>query len=197
MTYPLPPYLANLVVSEEPVDPTSVEATYHVLRPYGGTACLEVAQRDAFDQATAGLIGADVRWTHDTVLLSRQGALPDSADWTHSGADAANSGASQERSLTTPLAVLWFDGSLRWNRQPGNPNEQPSFFLQHFPHDRAHVVHHSLAVSSHDDRAGVVETRGIRLRASPLDCFRKHRLFEVDKLVQFVQAALLGRTVPL
>jgi outer membrane protein assembly factor BamB len=126
MSFPLPPYLANLVVSEEPitkVDPTSVEALFHVLRPYGGTACLEVAeaQRDTFSQAVsaAELFGSEVRWTSDTVLLSRRGSLPDSADWSHRGADAANSGASQERSLTAPLGVLWFDGSLRWNRQPG------------------------------------------------------------------------------
>ena len=127
MTYPLPPYLANLVVSEEPftkVDPTSVEALFHVLRPYGGTACLEVAgtQQDSFVRAVsvAKLFGSEVRWTGDTALLTRQGPLPNSADWTHRGADAANSGAAQEQSLTAPLGVLWFDGSLRWNREPGN-----------------------------------------------------------------------------
>ncbi len=127
LSYPLPPYFAHLVVSEErlgEVDSRSVEALYHVLRPYGGTACLEIAetQRDSFAQTVSavGLFGSDVRWIGDTVLLSRQGAIPDSADWTHRDADAANSGASQERSLTAPLGVLWFDGSLRWNRQPGN-----------------------------------------------------------------------------
>jgi outer membrane protein assembly factor BamB len=123
MTYPLPPYLANLVVSEEPlakVDHASVAALFHVLRPYGGTTCLEVTERDAFAKSAANLFGSEVRWMGDAALLSRQGALPDSADWTHRGADAANSGASQERSLTAPLGVLWFDGSLRWNRQPGN-----------------------------------------------------------------------------
>ena len=128
-SYPFPPYLASLIVSEDPAalnaasDPAFVKTLFHCLRPYGGTACLAIpdAGRNAFvEQATAAeLPGGAVRQTEPFVLVSRQGALPEAANWSHDGANAANTGASQDRFLKPPLARLWFDGSFRWFRTPG------------------------------------------------------------------------------
>jgi outer membrane protein assembly factor BamB len=130
VSYPLPPYLANLVVSEklsrvsDSRDEKFAEAVFHTLRPYGGTAHLNVTaeeQRDLVKQlATQKLAGAVVRQTEGVVLLTRQGSLPNAANWSHKDGNAANAGASQDRFLRAPLSLLWFDGSIRWNRKPGS-----------------------------------------------------------------------------
>jgi outer membrane protein assembly factor BamB len=52
-------------------------------------------------------------------VLTRAGPLPGAADWSHLGADAANSGASDDRFVRAPLGLLWFDGSLRYSKQHG------------------------------------------------------------------------------
>jgi outer membrane protein assembly factor BamB len=130
LAYPLAPYMASLVVSEnwEELGVSEgrklVDAVFHPLRPYGGTACLAVpaGRRDRVLQEVAGsgLPGAMVRTAGDWVLISRAGSLPGSADWSHAGADAANTGASQEQFLKAPLDLLWFDTPPRWFRTPGS-----------------------------------------------------------------------------
>jgi len=83
-TLRLAPYLASLVVSEEPAPNDRFSA---LLRPYGGVA----------------YFGS---------VVSRRGALPDSADWAHASGDAAHTFASQDQRIATPLGVLWFGGGL-------------------------------------------------------------------------------------
>jgi outer membrane protein assembly factor BamB len=129
LTYPLPPYLASLVVTETPDawDETHeqplAEAVFHALRPYGGVACAwgsmadrsrieQIAGRDAFP-------GAAVRQVGELVLFSRTGALPGAADWSHAEANAASTGASEDDFIRSPMAVLWFDASQRWHKYPG------------------------------------------------------------------------------
>ncbi len=124
--YPLPPYMANLIVSENfgavaSADDRKLAASiFHALRPYGGTACLPVPapRRKAFLAAVAKakLPGADAREAGDLVLLTRSGPLEGAADWSHAGADAANTGSSRDERVKAPLKLLWFDGSRRWDR---------------------------------------------------------------------------------
>jgi len=75
-------------------------------------------RRKAFLAAVsrAFLPGVAVRESGGTVLLTRRGPLPGAADWSHVDADAANTGASQDRRVKGPLRLLWFDGSARWDR---------------------------------------------------------------------------------
>jgi len=130
LSYPFPPYLAQLIVSERiselPTTPGRKlpQTLFRRLRPYGGTACLSVPaeQRSALAArlTKAKLPGASIRRVDDFVLLVRPSGLPKSADWSHSGGNAANAGASQDRFLKAPLAMLWFDGSLRWHRKIGS-----------------------------------------------------------------------------
>ncbi|MCC6420310.1 MAG: PQQ-binding-like beta-propeller repeat protein [Gemmataceae bacterium] len=120
LTFPLPPYLASLLVSEDlaaaGVEPTAAFAkkAFHALRPYGGVACLPVPadRRRDVGQAFAGanLVNAKVGAWADGVLLTREGALPGSANWTHEHADAANTRVSKDQLVKAPLAVLWFGG---------------------------------------------------------------------------------------
>jgi outer membrane protein assembly factor BamB len=130
LSYPLAPYMASLVVSENWEDlHTSagrkfVEAIFHALRPYGGTACLTIppAQRDGLvkEASDCGFPGATVRTAADWILFCRAGPLPGSADWSHAEADAANTGASEEQFVKAPLELLWFDTPPRWFRTPGS-----------------------------------------------------------------------------
>jgi hypothetical protein len=128
LAYPLPPYLANLVVAEgDPARGTAgralVETMFRPLRPYGGTACLAMpvpeGERLAAEFAGAGPDKPAVRQEGEWLLVSRDGPLPGSAPWSHADADAANSGASEDRFLTAPVELLWFDGPPRWIRTPG------------------------------------------------------------------------------
>ena len=121
-SYSFPPYMASLIVSGDPAvaakagDPAFAKSLYRCLRPYGGSACLEVSA--AARQVLAGVAqGGAVDQKGDLVLLSRQGPLPGTADWSHAGANAANTGASRDR-LKGPLKRLWFDSSFRWHRRP-------------------------------------------------------------------------------
>src|SRR5207302_6225455 len=54
---------------------------------------------------------AKVREAGDWLLLTRDGPLPGSADWTHENADAANTRVSKDRIVKAPLGLLWFGGS--------------------------------------------------------------------------------------
>ncbi len=130
VTYPLPPYLASLIVSETPdaleqVDETALAtAVFHALRPYGGVACVwgalaDQARMEEIMHDEEAFHGACVRQAEEFVLLARSGALPGAADWSHDEANAARTGASEDK-LQAPTAVLWFDASHRWHRQPGH-----------------------------------------------------------------------------
>ena len=129
-SYPLPPYLASLVVSELRADVGAladrqvIATVFRMLRPYGGTAAVKLpaADRDALiGQLANGLpAGAAIRQTGDCVLLSRDGALAGSADWTHAEADAGITGASTDLAVRAPLDLLWFDTPPRWFRTPGS-----------------------------------------------------------------------------
>jgi len=129
-TYPLPPYCASLLASEDPgalgdnPGRALADAAMHCLRPYGGIACLELPEdaRAEFNKAISASTLAElgVRQAEGFVLATRAGALPDTADWSHGGANAANTGGSHDRFLKPPLARLWFDGSFRWIRTHGS-----------------------------------------------------------------------------
>ncbi len=121
LTFALPPYLASLTVAEElPVAADSeacvrfLRRAFAALRPYGGVACLPVPAvlRPGFARrlGEANLAQARLREAGDGVLLSRAGALPGSADWTHEHADAANTRVSKDRIVKAPLGLLWFGG---------------------------------------------------------------------------------------
>ena len=119
-SFELPPYFANLIVSEDLTtvgfDPAKVEAghIFDGLRPYGGVACFPVGQGDG---------GALLKWVRRSKLengqvslaggllvLRRPGPLPGAGKWTHQYADAANSVVSKDERVKSPLGLLWFGG---------------------------------------------------------------------------------------
>jgi len=118
----LPPYFASLVVSEDSqgagfgAGQATLVRLFDCLHPYGGVACLPVAKQEetAFAQSVkqAGLPAAEIRRAGGLTLLTRAGAPPGSADWTHESANAGNTFASNDDRVKPPFAVLWFGGSV-------------------------------------------------------------------------------------
>ncbi|UCD00117.1 MAG: PQQ-binding-like beta-propeller repeat protein [Phycisphaerales bacterium] len=116
----LPAYMANLTVSEDVgaaglrQGDRFLEGVFHSLRPYGGTACLAVEQPEhavILERAAAlNLPGCETSSVNGLVTLTRAGALPDSADWTHQYADSANTVMSRDKRVRAPLGLLWFGG---------------------------------------------------------------------------------------
>lgn len=116
----LPPYVLSLAVCEKTEDWSedlaAVDQIFRSLRPYGGHAVL------GYDEGSAARLrnrlkdeqfaGAELRDDTEgrTVALTRAGALPGAADWTHEYGDSANSLMSQDQLVKAPLGVLWFGG---------------------------------------------------------------------------------------
>lgn len=128
LTYPLPPYFASLVVTEDAAllgaapDRVLAEAVVHCLRPYGGAARLWFPpdRREGVIRAVnaLGVAGIVARQAGPLVAVTRDGALPTSGNWSHHDANAANTGACEDGFLKPPLALLWFSGAARWSRIP-------------------------------------------------------------------------------
>jgi outer membrane protein assembly factor BamB len=137
LQYELPPYMSNLVVSENPEKygldskPEAITELFRILRPYGGTACLmgdgDQHAKIAATVDEAKLANVELKQRSVYSLLTRPGALPGSADWTHEYGDASNTLMSQDNLVKAPLGVLWFggpasDGSLFYNRHYWGPS---------------------------------------------------------------------------
>lgn len=116
----LPPYLASLMVCESLPNYAEAERkefiakTFATLRPFGGVACLPIPQKEYADYsaavAHASLPGAAWKPAGEWTMLVREGALPESANWTHEHADAANTRVSKDKLVKAPLGLLWFGG---------------------------------------------------------------------------------------
>lgn len=115
----IPAYLARIVVSEDPTIATAQDGTkqlYSVLRPYGGTAWLQLddeTSKEWIENAESlDLIGSELTAGEgDVVRLTRKGAIPGSGNWTHEHADSANTRVSEDRIVKAPLGLLWFGGT--------------------------------------------------------------------------------------
>ena len=124
-TFGFPPYLASLIVSEDAeaagfTARLDVAKLFGVLRPYGGTLCLERppdSHPALLDWTRAAalakaVVKRDGRWS----LLVREGPLPGAAYWTHEAADAACTFTSQDDLVRAPLGILWYGDQSGFSR---------------------------------------------------------------------------------
>ena len=135
-SFQFPPYLANLVVSEDwervgaDTDASFITKAFRVLRPYGGTLILDTApgREDAIQRIAASrLQSSEVARRGQMILLKRVGALPGAGDWTHEFGNPANTLMSVDERVEAPLGVLWFGGpagdtDLFYNRHFWGPS---------------------------------------------------------------------------
>ena len=117
-SFAFPAYMADLIVSEDATKVTDVpyiaESLFPVLRPYGGTLCLELpaaTHEQLMDRLSHGepIAQAALARQGNLTLLSRPGPLPGAADWTDEWADAANTLKSNDQ-VKFPLSMLWTGG---------------------------------------------------------------------------------------
>jgi outer membrane protein assembly factor BamB len=119
-----PPYLADLMVSEDlsaagfAEGMAFVKRVFASLRPYGAVACFSIPKdrTEDFDAwvRQAGLENADVRRAGDLTLLSRNGALPGASDYT-------GKWSSKDELVKAPLGVLWYNDSVRQFKRSPQP----------------------------------------------------------------------------
>src|SRR5262249_3921609 len=114
-TFHLPPYLASLVVAEDPslLPESTWPMVFESLRPFGGVACFYdhpqlKGIRHAVLNNPKAFVKADVERKGPFVLMRRVGQLPGSANWTNEHADPANTRVSRDQIVKAPLGVLWF-----------------------------------------------------------------------------------------
>jgi outer membrane protein assembly factor BamB len=138
-----PPYMASLTVvynldaEKYPLDKRLIERLYYSMRPYGGKAwfgSVGMKQEDFSRMVErSGLYGLQCtgipRLNRGTAsrIISREGPLQGSADWTHNYGDIANTAKSDDSLVKLPLGILWFGGSSNLDVLPRHghgPTEQ-------------------------------------------------------------------------
>ncbi len=133
-TVRLPPYLASLIVTEDPaalgpIGEMPVRKLFRILRPYGGVLCLKLdgSARAAFRKlvASADLPRAELGRAGDFTLLRRRGSLPGAGSWTHQYGSAANTCVSDDDLVRAPLGLLWFGGTSNSDILPRHGHGPP------------------------------------------------------------------------
>jgi len=129
-----PPYVANLIVVGESSVPRlraaeALRAAFKSLRPFGGLMLLPVSggAQAEFKQLVeaAKLERAKVTTAEGHLLVTREGALPDAADWTHQYGDVGNTVKSDDARVKAPLGLLWFGGSSNMEVLPRHGHGPP------------------------------------------------------------------------
>ncbi len=132
LTFPFPPYVASLMVSEDlqADDPMAglaiAERLFQSLRPYGGVAVLPVPperhEAVTANLRQANLPGAQVSSAGGLVRVTREGPMAGAGQWTHQYASASNTTFSPDQLVKAPLGVLWFGGPSNENALPRHGN---------------------------------------------------------------------------
>lgn len=111
----LPPYLATVMFCENLADMElgTLAVAYQSLRPFGGTLCLfdsPAAAKQVAAFTAQKLPNAKITQSQVLTAITREGALPGSANWTHENGDPANTRVSRDQLAKAPMGVLWFGG---------------------------------------------------------------------------------------
>lgn len=111
----LPKYFASLICSEmQKLTANHITRFYESLRPFGGKFYVPTDNDRAAKLRSALERNGDpqARFESDgnLAVITREGPLPNTDDWTHQYANAAQTGISQESVVKSPLGVLWFGG---------------------------------------------------------------------------------------
>lgn len=120
---PYPPYFANLIVMQASYRDRETMFGHEVLRllrPSGGTVCIEMPQPQGESQAPAppdrwqsvltqeGLQVSQEQCDGRRWLMARRGAIAGGGEWTHGLADPGNTACSGDELVHGPLRIQWF-----------------------------------------------------------------------------------------
>ncbi len=115
----LPPFFASVIFANNlkaagiSYNENFLRQAFHSLRPFGGRLVLsmnEVPSVAAVEQWARNTPQAKVRRIGDFVVVSREGPIPGSANWTHEHADSSNTRVSKDSVVKAPMGILWFGG---------------------------------------------------------------------------------------
>jgi outer membrane protein assembly factor BamB len=134
VSFKAPPYIANLIIVGESFasrfrEKDVLQAAYNSLRPYGGFLVLPAsgAAQTEFKKLieAAKLERAKVESKDSQLTVTREGALPDAADWTHQYGDIGNTVKSDDARVKAPLGLLWFGGNSNLDVLPRHGHGPP------------------------------------------------------------------------
>lgn len=132
----LPKYFASLTIIDNPGYLKSnktdfLKDIYESARPYGGRIWINVPEGKQIPLlVTLGkldLHGLEIKNEKETIIISRNGPLEGSSDWTHNYGNISNTIKSDDNIVKAPLGILWFGGNSNLDVLPRHghgPSEQ-------------------------------------------------------------------------
>ncbi|MFH1303708.1 MAG: PQQ-binding-like beta-propeller repeat protein, partial [Planctomycetota bacterium] len=133
-SFQAPQHIARLTLISDTFSHTlnssQLEQIYRSVRPYGGAIWIPVENQTQISQIKMIFEGsilpkAKLMVRSTGILIQREGALPDSADWTHQYGDIANTVKSNDKRVKLPLGVLWFGGNTHEDILPRHGHGPP------------------------------------------------------------------------
>lgn len=133
-SYQAPQHIARLTLLSNDFTQTlnaeQLEQIYRSVRPYGGVIWIPDADQKLTVKLhhllqESDLAQVQLKTTATGHQISREGALPDSADWTHQYGDIANTVKSNDKRVKLPLGVLWFGGNTHEDILPRHGHGPP------------------------------------------------------------------------
>ena len=134
VSYQAPQHIARLTLLSndfaQALNAEQLQQIYRSVRPYGGVIWIPDADQELAEKLNrllqeSDLAQAQLKTTANGHLISREGALPDSADWTHQYGDIANTVKSNDKRVKLPLGVLWFGGNSHEDILPRHGHGPP------------------------------------------------------------------------
>jgi outer membrane protein assembly factor BamB len=128
-----PPYMASLIILFTPISQVMQEKIFAKMvqqtRPYGGKIYLRInkEQHSLFEHWLVKQDNAmlSIHSFENSLLISKNGALPGAADWTHQYGNIANTVKSDDELVKLPLGVLWFGGVSNFDVLPRHGHGPP------------------------------------------------------------------------
>ncbi len=118
------PYIYDLIIvngNEHSVD--QITKVFNSLRPYGGKAFFPGAGNDFTRIVNSlNLENGKLQMENGFAMITREGALPGSGEWTHQYGSATNRTYSDDELVKPPLGTLWFGGPSNLNALPRHHN---------------------------------------------------------------------------
>jgi outer membrane protein assembly factor BamB len=114
------PYIYELIVlNGNSFSDDQFMAAFNSLRPYGGAMVITGAGNET--EATFrrhSLFNGSFTTGDGFAMITREGALPGSAQWTHQNGSSSNRTYSDDDLVKSPLGTLWFGGPSNHNALP-------------------------------------------------------------------------------
>jgi outer membrane protein assembly factor BamB len=134
-TFQSPPYMASLTIVDN-LDTTVykynenfLKIIFQSIRPYGGKLWLNITGEEKISflktAENVDLYGLKIFSDSEFPVLSREGALNGSSDWTHQYGDISNTTKSNDSLVKLPLGILWFGGNSNLDVLPRHAHGPP------------------------------------------------------------------------